>query len=111
MITDDDVEKALAYLRDTAKEAAVARSQAKTLDKYVGVVEAKAKAMATGDGMSNANAQDWARSSDDYKQALDGWQEAIRKDSEFTMLREAAAARIEAWRTQSSNLRAEGKAY
>lgn len=110
MITDEQVEKALDYLRDTAKEAAVARSQAKTLDKYLGVVEAKGKAMATGDGMSNAASQDWARSSEDYKQALDAWSEAVRKDCEFTMLREAAGARIEAWRTMSSNERAGMKA-
>ena len=58
MISDEQVEKALDYLRDSAPKAAVARSQAKTLDKYVGVVEAKAKAMATADGMSNAASQD-----------------------------------------------------
>jgi hypothetical protein len=106
MITDDQVEKAVDYLRDSAKEAAVARSQAKTMDKYLGVVEAKCKAMATADGMSNAASQDWARSSADYKTALDAWTEAVRRDCEFTMLREAASSRIEAWRTMSSNERA-----
>lgn len=106
MITDDQVELALNYLRDSSKEAAVARSQAKTMDKYLGVVEAESKAMATRDGMSNAASQDWARSTQSYKQALDAWAEAVRKDCEFTMLREAAASRIEAWRTMSSNERA-----
>jgi hypothetical protein len=106
VITDEQVEKALNYLRDTAPEAAVARSQAKTMDKYLGVVEAKAKAMATGDGMSNAASQDWARSTEEYKTTLDAWTEAVRRDCEFTMLREAAASRIEAWRTMSSNERA-----
>ena len=106
MIDDKQVEDALDYLRNSAKAAAVARSQAKTLEKYLGIVEAKAKAMATADGLSNAASQDWARSSADYKQALDGWMEAVRVDAEFTMLREAASARIEAWRTMSSNERA-----
>ena len=106
MLTDEQVEKALDYLRDSAPKAAVARSQAKTLEKYLGIVEAKCKAMATADGMSNAASQDWARSSDDYKTALDGWMEAVRQDAEFTMLREAASSRIEAWRTMSSNERA-----
>lgn len=109
IITDEQVEDALAYLRDSAKQAAVARAQSRTLEKYLGVVEAQQKARATG--RSNAAAQDEARSSPEYKQALDAWEEAVRRDSEFTMLREAAASRIEAWRTQSSNLRAEGKAY
>lgn len=106
MITDEQVEKALDYLRDSAPKAAVARSQAKTLEKYLGIVEAKCKAMATADGMSNAASQDWARSSADYKQALDGWMEAVRQDAEFTMLREAASSRILAWQTMSANERA-----
>ena len=109
MITDAQVEDALTYLRDSAKPAAVARAQARTLEKYLGVVEAQQKARSTGG--SNAAAQDQARSSPEYKEALNAWEEAIRRDGEFTMLREAAASRIEAWRTQSSNLRAEGKAY
>ena len=106
MLTDEQVEKALDYLRDSAPKAAVARSQAKTLEKYLGIVEAKCKAMATADGMSNAASQDWARSSDDYKTALDGWMEAVRQDAEFTMLREAASSRILAWQTMSANERA-----
>ena len=107
MITDKQVEDALDYLRDSAKPAAVARAQAKTLEKYLGVVEAQQKSMARG--LSNAAAQDQARSSPEYKQALDGWEEAVRRDGEFTMLREAASARIEAWRTMCSNARGERK--
>ena len=104
MITDDQVEQALDYLRNSAKEAAVARAQAKTLDKYLGVVEAQQKAL--GGSMSNAAKQDMARASPEYKAALEGWNEAVRRDCEFTMLREAASSRIEAWRTMSSNERA-----
>src|SRR5690349_9849332 len=103
LITDEQVEAALAYLRDSASSAAIARAQARTLEKYLGVVEAQQKTRAIGP--SNAAAQDQARSSPEYEQALEAWEEAVRKDSEFTMLREAAASRIEAWRTQSSNLR------
>lgn len=104
MITDEQVESALEYLRDSAKPAAIARAQAKILEKYLGVVEAKQKSKAAG--RSNAAAQDEARSSPEFKQALDAWEEAVRRDGEFSMLREAASARIEAWRTQSSNERA-----
>jgi len=104
VISDKQVEDALDYLRDSAKPAAVARAQARTLEKYVGVVEAQQKARAAG--RSNAAAQDEARASPEYKEALQAWEEAVRKDGEFMMLREAAAARIEAWRTMSSNERA-----
>jgi len=109
MISDEQVEDALQYLRDSAKPAAVARAQAKTLEKYLGVVEAQQKAL--HGAKSNAAAQDLARASPEFKQALDAWEEAVRRDGEFSMLREAASARIEAWRTMCSNARAEGKAY
>lgn len=104
VITDEQVEAALTYLRDSAPKAAVARANSKTLEKYVGVVEAEQKAL--WPSMSNASRQDEARKSPEYRQALEGWKEAIRQDCEFTMLREAASARIEAWRTMSSNERA-----
>lgn len=107
MITDKQVEDALDYLRDSAKSAAVAKAQSRTLEKYLGVVEAQQKAKAAG--RSNAAAQDEARSSPEYGEALTAWEEAVRRDGEFTMLREAASARIEAWRTMCSNARAEGK--
>ena len=106
MITDKQIEDALDYLRDSAKPAAVARAQARTLEKYLGVVEAQQKAKAIG--RSNAAAQDEARSSPEYREALTAWEEAVRRDAECTMLRESASARIEAWRTQSSNLRSMG---
>lgn len=106
MISDDQVQAALDYLRDSAPKAAVARSQAKTLDKFVGVEEARLKMLATQDGMSNAASQDYARSGETYKQALNAWQEAVRLDAEFTMLREAADARIRAWQTWEATNRA-----
>ena len=109
MISDEQIEDALTYLRDSAKQAAVARAQAKTLEKYLSVVEAQQKVL--GRGLSNAAAQDVARASPEFKTALDAWEEAVRRDSEFTMLREAASARIEAWRTMCSNARSEGRAY
>lgn len=109
MISEEQVDAALEYLRTTAKDAAVARAQARTLKKYLEVVEAQQKALhASG---SNVAARDAARASPEYMTALDAWQEAVRRDCEFKMLREAASSRVEAWRTQSSNQRAENKAY
>lgn len=106
MISDEQVSDALEYLRDSARKAAVARSQAKTMDKFVGVEEARLKMLATQEGMSNAASQDWARASKEYKDALLAWQEAIRQDAEFTMLREAASSRLDAWRTWEATNRA-----
>ena len=106
MISDEQVEQALDFLRESAKKAAIARSQAKTMDKFVGVEEARLKMLATQEGMSNAASQDWARASKEYKDALIAWQEAIRQDAEFTMLREAASSRLDAWRTWEATNRA-----
>lgn len=104
MITEDEVEKAWNYLRDTAKEAAVARAQARTMKKYLEVVEAQQKALHSG--LTNVAARDLARASPEYKQALDALNEAVRLDCEFKMLREAAQSKINAWQTQSANNRA-----
>ena len=105
MVNDEQVDAALEYLRTSAPKAAVARSQARTLEKYLGVVEAQQKALTRG--LSNAAAQDSARASPEYKQAIDAWNEAVRQDCEYTMLREAADARIQAWRTWQATNRAQ----
>lgn len=109
MISEEQVNDALEYLRTSAPKAAVARSQVRSLWKWVGVVEAQQKLKNPSE--SNAASRDLARSSPEYQEALRAWEAAVKTDAEFKMLREAAASRIEAWRTQSSNLRAEGKAY
>lgn len=103
MISDDDAESAIHYLRDSAKPAAVARAQARTLEKYLGVVEAEQKTKASG--RSNEAAKDQARQTPEYKNALLAWEEAVRKDGEYTMLREAADARIRAWQTMKADAR------
>ena len=103
MLNDEQVQAALDYLRDSAEEAAVARSQAKTLEKYLGVIEAEQKAL--WPDMSNAAKQDEARRSPEYRQTLRALEEAIKRDCKYQMLREAADARIRAWQTWSSNQR------
>ncbi len=110
MISEEDIDRALEYLRDSAKGAAVARSQAKVLEKYVAVVEAQQKQLRQGKE-SNAAAQDMARASPEYRQALEAWSEAVRQDAEHQMLREAAVARLEVWRTMEATKRAEERGY
>lgn len=107
MVSEEQVDAALEYLRDSAKPAAVARSQARTLKKYLEVVEAEQKSLHAG--KSNAAATDLARASPQYKTALDAWQEAVKKDCEYQMLRQAADSRVQAWRTQESTRRAEAQ--
>lgn len=110
MIPETDVEKAVEYLRTSAREAAQARAEAKYLDKYLPKLKAKLKLDAPV-GMSNAAAEDAALASPEYQTALDGYKAAIEEDAFHTFKREAAVTMIDAWRTQQSNLRAEGRAY
>lgn len=109
MILESDIEKAVDYLRDSAKQAAQARADTKYLEAHLKVLKATLKAK-SGAG-SNAAAEDEALARPEYAAALDGYRVAVERDAEFMFLREAAQAKIEAWRTMSASARAEGRAY
>ena len=109
MITEEEVDKALEYLRTSAPKAAAARSQAKMLEKFVAITEAQHKQAHKGEG-SNADATDAARASADYKQAVEAWGAALEEDAKHQMLREAAIARLDIWRTMEATKRAEERA-
>lgn len=104
MITEEQVESALDYLRNSAEPASVARAQSRTLKKYVEVVEAEKVSLQAG-SMTHAQALMLARATPEYRQALDAWQKSVEEDCRFTMLREAADARIQAWRTEQATNR------
>lgn len=110
MISEEEVDKALRYLRDSASDAAKARANARYLDAYLKTLRATLK-VKHGSGQSNAAAEDAALASPEYRDALDGYKVAVEKDAYCSFMREAAGAMIEAWRTEQANLRAEGKAY
>jgi hypothetical protein len=108
LIAEIDVEKAVDYLRQNARDAAQARAQAKYLTEFLKSKRAQLKLNVVGG--SNAAAEDAALAHPDYLALLDGYRVAIEEDAFYQFKRDAASALIEAWRTQSSNLRAEGKA-
>lgn len=109
MIPESDVEKAVDYLRQSAQEAAQARADSLYLEAHMKALKATLKARSGA--ASNAAAEDEALASDEYRTALEGWRVAVEKDAFHRYKREAAQALIEAWRTQCSNARAEGRAY
>jgi hypothetical protein len=89
MIPESDIEKALDYMRDNATKAAKARAERAYMEEYRKVVKAQIM-----------------RENDD--KAL-GAQEAIayvEADEYNRWMLTAAEAKIEAWRTQCSNQRA-----
>lgn len=109
MISENDVEKAVDFLRNSAQEAAEARAQVKYLAEFLKSKRAQIKVAQVG--LSNAAAEDAALSDPAYLATLDGYKVAVERDAFHSFKREAAGALIEAWRTQCSNLRAEGKAF
>lgn len=109
MISDDDIEKAVDYLRDTAEKAAHARATRLHLDDYSRVL--KAEIMSEHLTESVAAQERWAYSDTRYKNHLELLKRAIFEDERHRFLRYAAEAKVEAWRTFQANARAEGKAY
>jgi predicted TPR repeat methyltransferase len=84
----------------------VARADRIYAEQWVKVVLAQETAKRKD--MSNAAAEVQARCSDEYAEALKAYREAVRIDEENRFMREARIAKMEAWRTQSSNERALG---
>lgn len=109
MIYEADVEKAVDWLRDNAAEAAKARAERLYLEAWVKTVLAQEAEKA--DGSSAAQRESIARTRPAYMAALQGYREAVEADERHRFLRDAAEAKIEAWRTMESTRRAEGKAY
>jgi DNA polymerase III gamma/tau subunit len=110
MIAEDDIERALDYLRASANEAAQARANVKYLAEFLDVKLAQIiKAMP--DDVSATAARNTAKAAPDYLATLDGYRSAVEMDARHQFKREAADALIRAWQTQQSNLRAEGRAY
>ena len=103
-ITDDEIDKALDYLRDNARDAAQARADRIYVQEYRKVL--KAQLMKEHATMSAVLQEREAYSDPRYAQHLEAIRDAVMADEGHTFLRAAADAKIEAWRTQSSNTRA-----
>jgi len=102
-ITDEEVERALDYLRDNATAAAKARAERLYVEDYLKVI--KAKLMAEHDNLSAVLQERHALADDRYLQHLDAIREAVEIDEKHRFLRGAAEAKIEAWRTMCATER------
>lgn len=104
MIRDEDIEKALDWLRDNSDECAVNRANRIYVEEYRKTV--KAQIMKEHAEKPLAAQEREAYSDPRYEEHLDALREAVRIDERGRFLRAAAEAKIEAWRTASSNMRA-----
>lgn len=107
MITDDDIEKALDYLRDRAPIAAKAKAERIYMEEYRKTV--KAQIMRENDNRALGAQEAIAYADARYTQHLKAMREAIEADEYNRWMLVAAEAKIEAWRSQQANQRAMGK--
>ena len=107
MITDEQIEAALDYLRDSVETAAQAKANKVYLSEYRKTK--KAELMNLSNESSEAAKERFAYAHAEYAEFLVGLRAAIYEDAKHDFLRAAANAKIEAWRTQQANERTMGK--
>jgi hypothetical protein len=103
-ISDEEIDKALDYLRDNADAAAQCRAERVYLEEYRKSL--KAILMKESPKDSAVIQERNAYSDQRYLDHLLALKEAVFKDEKHRFLRAAAEAKCDAWRTQSSNERA-----
>ena len=104
MITDEAVERSIDWMRDHADEAAQAAAEVIRAEEYAKTTLALVASGSTQETIAGQDRE--ARMSAAYRKAIDERVAAVYADRKFRLLYAAAEAKIEAWRTQSSNARA-----
>ena len=99
MISEDRTEKAVEFLRDTAREYGQSRGHVAFCEGNLRRVKALEMVNRTG-GVAEREAQAYA--SDAYLEALEGLQNAVAECETLRAKRDAAEMTIEVWRSQWS---------
>jgi len=102
-ITDEEVEKALNYLRDTAENYAKWKARMKYLESHRKSVRSAEVLRATGKTISENTHR--GEASEAYKEILIEYEESVYEYTLLDAMRHAAEAKIEAWRTISASMR------
>ena len=103
-ITEEQVGGALDYLRDNASVAAHARANRIYVEEYRKTL--KAQIMLEHAELTIGAQERNAYADPRYIAHLEALRDAVEADEKHRFLRSTAEAKIEAWRTQSSNERA-----
>lgn len=98
IVTDEQVEAALDYLRDTARPAAKAEAERVYMLEYRKFL--KAKLMGTSNESVVAAQERFAYAHPDYEAHLKAMQTAIEKAKEYEFLLEAAGVKIDVWKSE-----------
>jgi len=103
IVTDEDVDRALSFLRDSAIEVGHARSTLIKAEHMVKHVEALMM-LASAEKSVEARKAD-AKTTEKWIAAVNDEAAAAGEWEKLKALREAATAKIEAWRSESANYR------
>ena len=104
MIDDEEIQKAVDYLRDSAKKAAQARANRIYVEEYRKTI--KAKLMKRTPDLAVSAQEREAYADPEYHEHLEAIRAAVYNDEYERFMRAAAEAKIEAWRTFQANERA-----
>lgn len=99
MLSEDDIEKAVHYLRDTAKQYGQARGYVAYTGNNLKRVKSLQMISRSG-GVGEREAAAYA--SEEYQKAMEDEQNAVAEYETIKALREAAVNKIEVWRSQNS---------
>lgn len=103
LITDEELDKALAWLRDNAK--AIGDAKAEAVRRGHMVKHVKALVMKMHNELPVSQQEREAVASERYLEALEADAIAAGEYEKLRALREAAALKIEAWRSEQANFR------
>lgn len=109
MISDNEIQKALDYLRDNAEAAAKARAERLYLEEYRKSLKATLMKELSLSGMSVAAQEVEAYAHQRYRQHLEAIRQAVEIDEKHRFMLSAAGAKIDAWRTAKSYSKSMGK--
>lgn len=104
LVTDESVERALDWLRDNADDIAAAKEEAVKAEHML--KHTKAVAMKLHADLPVSAQEREAVASPEYRSALEWTAQTAGALEKMRALREAAALRIEVWRSASANYRA-----
>ena len=103
MITDDDAEAALDFMRDNADKAAHARADRLYMEDYTRVLKSEIMKEHLDKAVNAQEREAYADAR--YKDHLEALRTAIFEDEKLGFLMKAAETKVSAWQTFSANMR------
>lgn len=108
----DDVERALAFIRDKAKDKGRAKASRVYLEQFRKSKKALLKIEARKNGVrTDCEAEDYAYAHPEYIQLLEALEIATEEEEKLANQIRAAELKISIWQTKSADARAERRAY